>query len=217
MLCRLQREEKEESQKGKTLSAWPCHSLPHWSQMEPRNRPISALPGANQSLYSCTSVSSSLARLHRHRQRDSPLPPWQDKMKEDSRAARFLDRRSREPALWMVMDCLCARLPPRLILFVRRVPRALLLASKVTGASAREARNHAYSIWFPLVEQGRSNHSEIWGNKRVHIWRIERRRRRRTKENLGFRAWQKGIEDVLLIQNVGEIPIINQRNLGEKY
>lgn len=46
--------ETEEKHEGKTLCAWPCPCLPHGSQMEPSNRPISALPGANQSLYSCT-------------------------------------------------------------------------------------------------------------------------------------------------------------------
>lgn len=87
-------------------------------------------------------------------------PPWQDKMKEDGRAARFLDGHSREPTLWMVMDCLYAWLPPCLILFIPRAPRALHLTPRSQGLSWR-GQAHAYSIWVPLVEQGRSNHSEI--------------------------------------------------------
>lgn len=67
---RLQRAETEDSDKGKTLSAQP-YPLPHRSQMEPRNRPISAPPGANQSLYSYTLDSSSLVRLRGETERDT--------------------------------------------------------------------------------------------------------------------------------------------------
>lgn len=66
------------------------------------------------------------------KRRETP-PPWQDKMKEDGRAIRFLDRRSGEPTLWMVMDCLDAQLPPHLVLFILRAPRAPLLTPRSWG------------------------------------------------------------------------------------
>lgn len=145
--------------KAKPLGARPCHSLSHWSQMEPRNRPISALPGANQFLYSCTLVSSSLGRLHGHRESEIPLP-WQDKMKEDGQAVRLLDRHSREPALWMVMDCLYARLSPCLILFTLWLPGCCTSLQGHRGLVGEASIPQEL-----LVVARRSNHSGSSGNK----------------------------------------------------
>lgn len=135
-------------------------------------------------------------------------PPWQDKMKEDGRVVRFLDRHSREPTLWMIMDCSHARLTPCLILFIPWAPRVLHLNPRSQGLSW-SGQAHAYSTWVPLMEPSWSNHSEIWVNKqcsiRLHTGRVESRG---TKENcsLGFRAWQ-GDRGCVVDKNVGGIPL----------
>lgn len=83
------------------------------------------------------------------RERFPPPPPtWQDKMREDGRAVRFLDRHSREPTLWMVMDCLYARLLSRLILFIPRAPRAPHLTPRSWGLS-RRGQTHATVLGSP--------------------------------------------------------------------
>lgn len=154
---RFQRAEAEESKKGKPSVlglATPSHTDLKWSpvidQFQLRLERTSPFIHVLWSLplwLDCTGTG-----------REIP-PPWQDKMKEDGRAVRFLDRHSREPTLWMVMDCLYARLPPCLILFILWAPRAQHLPPRSQGLS-RRGRARAYSIWVPLVEQGRSNHSE---------------------------------------------------------
>lgn len=88
--------------------------------------------------------------------RASP-PPWRYKMKEDTRAVWFLDRHSRELTLWMVIDCLYARHPPSLILFIPHAPLVLHLTPRSQGLSWR-SWTHTYIMQDPLVEQCRSNH-----------------------------------------------------------
>lgn len=62
----------------------------------------------------------------RELQEDRPLP---GRLK-DGEAIRFQDGHGSELILWMVMDCLYARLPPRLILFVQLAPVALHLTPR---------------------------------------------------------------------------------------
>ena len=110
---------------------------------------------------------------------------------------RFLDRRSREPTLWMVMDCLCARLPPRLIL--------LVLSSQWAAPHSQGHRG--------LVREGRPQlrvfGSLWWSWTGPNAARCElissQADRRRTKGScsLVFRAWRRG-EHVLLIKRMLE-------------
>lgn len=69
----------------------------------------------------------------RELQGERETPPWQTEMKEDGEAIRFQDGHSTELTLWMVMDCLYARLPPSLILFVEPAPVALHLTPRSQG------------------------------------------------------------------------------------
>lgn len=128
----------EESNKGKPSvpsPPTPSHTDLKWSPVIDQFQPCLE---QNRSLYSCTLASSSLARFHREWERErDPRPPWQDSMKEEGRAVRFVDRLSWEPTLWMVMDCLYARRPPSLILFIPRAPRAPHLTPRSQGLSWR--------------------------------------------------------------------------------
>lgn len=132
------------------------------------------------------------------------IPPlWQDKMKEDGRAVRFLDRHSREPTLRMVMDCLYARLPSP------RVPRAPHLHSKVTGAYSWRGQPRPTPLTvFGSPWWSRAARSEVISTE-LNTGRVERRKE---KCSQGFRAWQ-GDRGCVVDTNVGEIPVMDQRNL----
>ena len=93
-------------------------------------------------MYSGPFLFGQIVQMHRPRERDRErgAPPRQDKMKEDGRAARFLDGHSRGPTLWTVMDCLYAWLPLHLILFIPPAPWALRHPIQGHGGVAGVAR-----------------------------------------------------------------------------